>query len=80
VLKKVKAVKDGIVIAGGGRHDIMGHCVKYGACTIFCCTIPIILHFSLIQVKDLFLLQIQDHLLAVNLKQTGIIQVNSKRP
>ena len=51
MLEKVKAVKDGIIIAGDGRHDSMGHCAKYGAYTIFCCTIPMILHFSLIQVR-----------------------------
>lgn len=49
MLEKVKAVKDGIIIAGDGRHDSMGHCAKYGAYTIFWCTIPMILHFSLIQ-------------------------------
>ena len=30
----VKAVKDGIIIAGDGRHDSLGHC----AYTISCCT------------------------------------------
>ncbi|KAK2555135.1 hypothetical protein P5673_023105 [Acropora cervicornis] len=49
LLEKVKAVKDGIIIAGDGRHDSMGYCAKYGAYTIFCCTIPMILLFSLIQ-------------------------------
>ena len=28
----------GITIAGDGRHDSMGHCAKYCAYTIFCCT------------------------------------------
>ena len=51
LLEKVKAVKDGIIIAGDGRHDSMGYCAKYGAYTIFCCTIPMILLFSLIQVR-----------------------------
>lgn len=41
MLEKVKAVKDGIIIAGDGCHDRMGHCAKYGAYTIFCCTILI---------------------------------------
>ena len=40
--EKVKAVKDGIVIAGDGRHDSMGHCAKYGAYT----TLHILLHHS----------------------------------
>ena len=51
MLEKVKALKDGIIIAGDGRHDSIGHSAKYGAYTIFCCTIPMILHFSLIEVK-----------------------------
>ena len=34
----------------GGRHDSMGHCAKYGAYTIFCCTLTKIIHFSLVQV------------------------------
>ena len=51
MLDKVKAIKDGITIAGDGRHDSMGHCAKYGAYTIFCCTVPMILHFSLVQVS-----------------------------
>ena len=54
MIEKVKAVKDGIVIAGDGCQDSMEHCANHGAYTIFCCTIPMILHFSLIQVKDLF--------------------------
>ena len=35
MLEKVKAIQDGITIAGDGRHDSMGHCAKYGAYTIF---------------------------------------------
>ena len=31
----------------------MGHCAKYGAYTIFCCTVPMIIHFALIQVRNL---------------------------
>jgi hypothetical protein len=38
----VKAVKDGIVIAGDGRHDSMRRCAKYGAYT----TLHILLHHS----------------------------------
>ena len=53
MLEKVKAVKDGVILAGDGRHDSMGHSAKYGAYTMFCCTIPMILHFSLIQVRYL---------------------------
>ena len=32
------------------RHDSMGHSAKYCAYTLFCCTVPLILDFSLIQV------------------------------
>ena len=38
------------MVAGDGRHDSMGHSAKFGACTIFCCTLPMIIHFALIQV------------------------------
>lgn len=50
-LAKLKDIKDGITIAGDGRHDSMGHSAKYCAYTIFCCTIPMIIHFSLVQVS-----------------------------
>ena len=51
MLKKLKDLKDGITIAGDGRHDSMGHSAKYCAYTIFCCTVPMIIHFSLVQVS-----------------------------
>ncbi|KAK3749113.1 hypothetical protein QZH41_019409 [Actinostola sp. cb2023] len=35
LLDSVKEIKDGVVIAGDGRHDSMGHCAKYGAYTVF---------------------------------------------
>ena len=47
----VTLAKDGITIAGDGRHHFMGHSAKYCAYTIFCCTIPMIIHFSLVQVS-----------------------------
>ena len=37
-------------MAGDGRHDSMGHSAKYCAYTIFCCTVPYIIDFSLVQV------------------------------
>lgn len=52
MLATVKNLGEGIVIAGDGRHDSMGHTAKFGAYTIFCCTIPMILHFNLIQVSS----------------------------
>ena len=51
LLAKVKAVREGVSIAGDGRHDSMGYSAKFGAYTMFCCTIPMIIHFALIQVK-----------------------------
>lgn len=40
----------GITLSGDGHHDSMGHCAKYCAYTIFCCTLPRIIHFALVQV------------------------------
>ena len=40
-----------LVVAGDGRHDSMGHCTKYCAYTVFCCTVPYIIHFVLVQVQ-----------------------------
>ena len=53
LLAKVKAVQ-GVSVAGDGRHDSMGHNAKFGAYTMFCCTIPMIIHFVLIQVQYIF--------------------------
>ncbi|KAK3731006.1 hypothetical protein QZH41_018754 [Actinostola sp. cb2023] len=49
MLEKVKALGSSLTVAGDGRHDSMGHCAKYGAYSIFCCTLPMILYFALIQ-------------------------------
>ena len=49
MLDKVKECSN-VVLAGDGRHDSMGHSAKYCAYTIFCCTDPSIIHFSLVQV------------------------------
>jgi len=51
LLAKVKAICEGVSIPGDGRHDSMGHSAKFGAYTMFCCTIPMIIHFVLIQVQ-----------------------------
>ena len=50
LMQSLKEVKEGIVIAGDGRQDSLGHSAKYGAHTIFCCTLSKIIHFSLVQV------------------------------
>ncbi|XP_073256636.1 uncharacterized protein [Porites lutea] len=50
LLAKLKDLGTGLVLAGDGRHDSMGHCAKFGAYTILCCTaIPSIIHFALVQ-------------------------------
>ena len=54
MLAKLKAIQDGIIIAGDGRYDSTGHSAKFGAYTIFCCTVPMIIHFSLVQVRYIF--------------------------
>lgn len=51
MLAKLKSLQTGIVIAGDGRHDSMGHSAKFGAYIILCCTVPMIIHFSLVQVR-----------------------------
>jgi hypothetical protein len=54
----LKEEENPLVIAGDGRHDSMGHSAKYG---IFCCTIPLIIHFSLTQVKMFFFITQKDY-------------------
>lgn len=54
LLAKVKAVREGVSIAGDGRQDSMGHSAKFGAYTMFCYTIPMIIHFVQIQVQYVF--------------------------
>ncbi|XP_015751817.1 PREDICTED: uncharacterized protein LOC107331715 isoform X2 [Acropora digitifera] len=49
MLSRLKDLSGGVTIAGDGRHDSMGHSAKFGAYTIFCCTIPMIIHFALVQ-------------------------------
>ncbi|KAK3721668.1 hypothetical protein QZH41_013818, partial [Actinostola sp. cb2023] len=49
VLDGLKVIEGGIVVAGDERHDSMGHSAKYGAYTILCCSVPMIIHFALVQ-------------------------------
>ncbi|XP_044167367.1 uncharacterized protein LOC114973707 isoform X2 [Acropora millepora] len=49
LLEKVKSMSSGIVLAGDGRHDSMGHSAKYGVYTMFCCSVSMIIHFALVQ-------------------------------
>ena len=53
MMEKLKATVQNMAIAGDGRHDSMGHSAKYCAYALFCCTVPLILDFSLIQVGQL---------------------------
>jgi hypothetical protein len=50
MLERAKAVKDGIILSGDGRHDSMGHSAKYCAYSMFCFNIAQIIHFDLVQV------------------------------
>ena len=52
LVQSLKSVKDS-VWSGDGRFDSMGHSAKYGAYTMFCCTIMKIVHFELLQVSIL---------------------------
>ncbi|KAK3745840.1 hypothetical protein QZH41_014931 [Actinostola sp. cb2023] len=49
MLDGLKVIEGGIVVAGDGRHDSMGHSAKYGAYTVLCCSVPMIIHFALVQ-------------------------------
>ncbi|CAB4008089.1 Hypothetical predicted protein [Paramuricea clavata] len=51
MMAKLKATEQSLVIAGDGRHDSMGHSAKYCAYTLFCCTVPLINDFSLVQLE-----------------------------
>ncbi len=43
--------RDDLIWCGDGRFDSMGHCVKYGAYTMFCPSIMKIVHFEIVQVR-----------------------------
>ena len=49
LMDKLKSNEESLVLADG-RHDSMGHSAKYRAYTIFCCTEPAVINFSLVQV------------------------------
>ncbi|KAM7428204.1 hypothetical protein ABFA07_020777 [Porites harrisoni] len=44
--------KGEVIWCGDGRLDSMGHSAKYGAYTMFCCAIAKIVHFELVQAKQ----------------------------
>ena len=50
-LMRELAERDDLVWSGDGRFDSMGHCAKYGAYTMLCCTVMKIVHFEIVQVR-----------------------------
>ena len=44
-----------VVLLWDTRHDGMGHLTKNGTYTIFCCTIGLIIHLVVIQIKYIFI-------------------------
>ena len=58
----------GITIAGDGRHDSMGHCAKYCAYTIFCCTLPRNIHFALVQVHCTLIIGLFNYWITISVK------------
>ena len=65
MLEQVKALHDGVVIAGDGRHDSMGHSAKYCGYSIFSCTVPMIFFFSCTGIKRTIPIQFHNSLLEV---------------
>ena len=59
MIKKLKDLKEPLTISGDGRYDSMGHSAKFGAYTIFCCSLPLIIHFALVQVKTFALVELE---------------------
>ena len=68
----MKAIQGRAVVAGDGRHNSMGHSAKFGAHTIFCCTLQMIIHFALIQVRKIHCL--------LNIKGTAVIVLPTYTP
>jgi hypothetical protein len=55
LIETARNIKGGVVLAGDGRHDSMGHSAKFCAYTMFCCTLGKIIHFDLVQVSWLMI-------------------------
>ena len=49
-MEQLKKIDGGVEVAGDGRHDSMGHSAKFCAYTMFCSTVPMIIHFDIVQV------------------------------
>ncbi|CAB3980925.1 PREDICTED: uncharacterized protein LOC107342022 [Paramuricea clavata] len=52
MIEQLKSSGKQLVIAGDGRHDSMGHSAKYCAYSVFCCTVPNIIDFSIVQKNE----------------------------
>ena len=55
LISKIRKLKN-VAWTGDGRFDSMGHSAKYGVYTMFCTTIMKIVHFELIQVSQVLLM------------------------
>lgn len=65
-LEKVRSgSSNGVVVAGDGRRDSMGHSAKYCAYTIFCCNVPMIIDFNIVQVN--LILHIKIKIITLNI-------------
>ena len=67
MIKKLKALKEPLTISGDGRHDSMGHSAKFGAYTTFCCSLPLIIHFALVQVKIFALVELEGEVVFIHI-------------
>lgn len=67
MIKKLKALKEPLTISGDGRHDSMGHSAKFGAYTIFCCSLPLIIHFALVQVNIFALVELEGEVVFIHI-------------
>ena len=54
MVEKLKATGQNMAIADDGRNDSIMYSAKYCAYTIFYCTVPLIVDFSLTQVGQSF--------------------------
>ena len=51
LVEQLKNMKD-VIWCGDGRFDFMGHSAKYGAYTMFCCSLMKIVHFEIVQANE----------------------------
>ena len=66
-----------VVLSGDGRHDSMGHSAKFGTYTIFCCTVGLIIHIVLKQVRACACLHTLDtEIIKLNFYSQSWLQAN----